>query len=135
MDLCDITLDDIINEINNDCYMKANRVLTPIDYYIASQLFIEILEGIQYLHEHNVIHRDLNPLNIMLKNDMHNRKFIKIVDFGLIAIHKFAEQLHSPDKGNIEYITPEVLDGKKYDTKSDVYSLGIILSHLFDIQE
>jgi serine/threonine protein kinase len=135
MGFCDKTLEDVINEINNDYYMKANRVLTPIGYYIASQLFIEILEGIQYLHEHNVIHRDLNPMNIMLENDMSNGKFIKIVDFGLIAIHEFAEQLHSPDIGNIEYVAPEILDGRKYDTKADVYSLGIILRQLFDIQE
>jgi alpha-tubulin suppressor-like RCC1 family protein len=135
MGLCDKTLEDVINEIDNDYYMKENRVLTPIGYYVVSQLFIEILEGIQYLHKHNVIHRDLNPVNIMLKNDMRKKKFIKIIDFGLIAIHEFSEQLHSPDKGNIEYVAPEVLDGRKYDTKADIYSLGVILRQLFDIQE
>jgi serine/threonine protein kinase len=61
MELCDKTLDDIINEMESDSLINVNDTLTPVGYYIASQLFIEILEGVQHLHKHNIIHRDLNP--------------------------------------------------------------------------
>ncbi len=80
--------------------------MTPIGYYLLSQIFIEILECVQFLHENNIIHRDLNPYNIML---MRGRKiFIRIVDFGLIAIYEFADHTHSSNKGNFDYIAPEV---------------------------
>jgi serine/threonine protein kinase len=57
-----------------------------------------------------------------------------IADFGLIAMYSFAEQSHSVDKGQLEYMAPEIyIDSGVYDTKADIYSLGIILSKLFDI--
>jgi serine/threonine protein kinase len=46
--------------------MKFDEFLTPIGYFIVSKLYIELLECVQYLHEHNIIHRDLKPDNIML---------------------------------------------------------------------
>jgi serine/threonine protein kinase len=67
----------------------------------------------------------------MLTIPQNSGKFIKILDFGLIAFHEFDGQLHSSDKGNIDYIAPEVYEGKKYNTKADIYSLGILLSELF----
>jgi alpha-tubulin suppressor-like RCC1 family protein/tRNA A-37 threonylcarbamoyl transferase component Bud32 len=133
MELCDKTLQQLMNEINNDSNIKDNENLTQIGYYIASQLFIEILECVQYLHKNQIIHRDLNPYNIMIKMNRKNNRFINICDFGLIAIHKFAQQSHTEGRGHIRYAAPEVLNGRKYDAKADIYSLGIILINLFDI--
>jgi serine/threonine protein kinase len=133
MELCDKTLEELINEIKVNKFMKINETLTPIGYYIASQLFIEILECVQYLHENNIIHRDLNPYNIKLKNGHNNNRFVKICDFGLIAIHKLAKQSHTEDRGNIKYAAPQVIDGRKYDTKADIYSFRVVLHELFDI--
>jgi tRNA A-37 threonylcarbamoyl transferase component Bud32 len=133
MDLCDKTLQQLMNEFNNDSNIKVKENLTQIGYYIASQLFIEILECVQYLHKNQIIHRDLYPENIMIQMNGENNRFIKICDFGLIAIHKFAQQSHTKGRGHIKYAAPEVLNGRKYDTKADIYSLGIILINLFDI--
>jgi protein-serine/threonine kinase len=131
MDSCDKTLKEFINEMSENCYSNEGKALTSIGYYIACQLSIEILESIDYLHQNNIIHRDLKPSNIMLKRD--SRRFIRIVDFGLIAIHEFGDQSHSSDAGDYDYIAPEVYAGRIYDTKADIYSLGITLSHLFYI--
>ncbi len=133
MDLCDKTLQQLMDEINNDSNIKDNENLTQIGYYIASQLFIEILECVQYLHKNQIIHRDLYPNNILIQMNGENNRFIKICDFGLIAIHKFAQQSHTKDRGHIRYAAPEVLDSRKYDFKADIYSLGRILINLFDI--
>jgi hypothetical protein len=130
---CDKTLEKIIEEIRSDSNFQRNEILTPIGYYIASLLFIEILESVQYLHGNNIIHRDLNPNNIMLKKDEKSKRFIHIIDFGLIAIHEYAEQTHSSNRGNIEYMAPEAYEGRNYDTKADIYSLGILLKELFQI--
>jgi hypothetical protein len=148
MELCDTTLQQIIDEIQNDINFrnKIEDILTPIGYYIASQLFIEIVKGVQYLHQKNIIHRDLNPRNILIKReeffDFISRKgkirsFVKIGDFGLIAIHKNAQQPHTRDRGNVKYMAPEIYEGlgdnTNYDFKADIYSLGIILKKLLFI--
>jgi serine/threonine protein kinase len=70
----------------------------------------------------------------MVKVDkFHRTRVIKICDFGLIAIHEYSEQTHSADKGQVKFAAPEVLDGSRYDTKADIYSVGVILRQLFDI--
>jgi serine/threonine protein kinase len=69
----------------------------------------------------------------MIQMNGENNRFIRICDFGLIAIHEFAQQSHTQDIGHVRYQAPEVHKGRKYDTKADIYSLGIILINLFDI--
>jgi serine/threonine protein kinase len=133
MELCDKTLQQIMDEINSDSNLKVNETLTLMGYYISSQIFIEILECVQYLHKNQIIHRDLNPCNILIKRNEEIKRFIKICDFDLIAIHKFAQQSHTEDRGHLRYAAPEVLNGKKYGTKADIYSLGMVLINLFDI--
>jgi len=138
MELCDQTLEDIIDQIDSDLNLKKNEILTPLGYYIVSQILIEIVECVNHLHKTSqpIIHRDLKPANILLKrsSEEENSEFVKIADFGLIAIHKFAKELHSIDKGTPKYTAPEVINSDKYDTKADIYSLGIILEKMFDLE-
>jgi serine/threonine protein kinase len=61
-----------------------------------------------------------------------NGRFVKIADFGEIAFHLFDAQSHTEDKGTVRYIAPEVFS-RKYDTKADIYSLGVIFQQLFSI--
>jgi hypothetical protein len=133
MKLCEKTLEDVIDELHEK--MRHNCTLNKIGYYIASELFIEILECVKYLHEQNppLIHRDLKPANILLKKSESSRRIVKISDFGLAAIHEFAEQSHSIDRGTPKYMAPEVINGQNYDMKADIYSLGEIMKNLFDI--
>jgi serine/threonine protein kinase len=91
MDLCGKALRQFIDEIHCDIEYKKDGVMTLIGYYIASNLFIEMLESVQYLHENNIIHRDLNPCNIMLSKDIYISNSIKIVDFGLMAINEYPD--------------------------------------------
>jgi serine/threonine protein kinase len=120
--------------------------LTPIGYFIASQLFIEIVKGVHYLHKNKIIHKDLNPSNILIKREeffdfiYRNgkiRSFVKIGDFGPIAIHKYAQRQHTRDRGTLKYMAPEVDEGLEentnYDFKADIYSLGFILKDLLNI--
>jgi serine/threonine protein kinase len=58
---------------------------------------------------------------------------VKIADFGLMAIHDFPEKSHTLDKGSTKYMAPEVINNKKYETKADIYSLGVIFQNLFDL--
>ncbi len=133
MELCDKTLDEIIAELHKK--FLFNEILNPIGFYLASLLFIELVEGVNYLHNHNpvLIHRDLKPANILLKVDSNNQRFVKIADFGLMALHEVSEQSHTIDVGTPKYTAPGVMNNKKYDEKADIYSLGVIMQKLFNI--
>ncbi len=57
---------------------------------------------------------------------------LSIADFGLIVMHKFGEQTHTIDKGTPKFMAPEVATSSEYNTKADIYSLGIIFQRLLD---
>jgi alpha-tubulin suppressor-like RCC1 family protein len=129
MELCMLNLSGFIDQVgdaNFSSYLK---------YHLSHVIFIQSLRGVNYLHKQNppIIHRDLNPCNILLKLEQNKRVSVKIADFQSVTIHKYAEQLHELDVGNIEYMAPEVENSGKYDTKADIYSLGKVLRDLFDI--
>jgi serine/threonine protein kinase len=132
MELCLTTLKELIKKLNNELNQKLNDVMTPLGYYISSELFKEILECVDYLHQQRIIHRDLKPNNILITNGM-NGKFVKIADFGISTIHEFDGQTHTKYKGTIRYAAPEVMISRNYDMKADIYSLGVILQDLFNI--
>jgi tRNA A-37 threonylcarbamoyl transferase component Bud32 len=90
MELCDKTLDQFLEKFHTNS--KFNGTL--FKYYISSAIFVEILEGVNYLHknEPQIIHRDLRPDNILMNLDENSNVSVKIADFGLVTIHKYAEQ-------------------------------------------
>ena len=134
MELCYKSLKEIINILNDELNQKSNDVMTPLGYYISSELFIEILESVDYLHKQkpSIIHRDLKPSNILVTNGL-NGRFVKLADFGLAVIHESEEQTHTKYLGTEGYVAPEVMLTRKYNTKADIYSLGVIASKLFNI--
>jgi serine/threonine protein kinase len=133
MELCDKTLEDVMNETHSEFYKKENKILSPIGYFLISEIFIEILKGVSCLHKNNFIHRDLNLLNVLLKIELNGKISVKIADFGLSVLHEFSQQFHTQDRGTDGFIAPEVVNCNTYDTKADIYSLGIILERLFKI--
>jgi serine/threonine protein kinase len=93
----------------------------------------DIVNGMVYLHSHDppIIHRDLKPQNILLVKSILSKKDIpqvKITDFG---ISKCFDENMTTRQGTQEYMAPEVMESKRYDSKCDVYSFGIILWQLF----
>ncbi len=134
MELCFNTLKAIMEQKLNDFKRKRFEVMTPLEYYISSELFKEILEAVNYLHSHkpSIIHRDLKPTNILITEGL-NGRFVKLCDFGLATIHKSDEQTHTERLGSFRYVAPEVLNGRNYDIKADIYSLNVVLQDLFDV--
>jgi serine/threonine protein kinase len=134
MEYCEKTLQNIMEEMKTDKIFNGSQCLTEVGYYIASDIFIQIVEGVKFLHEKNIIHRDLKPNNILLNSNF-NERYVKIADFGLVAFHEFAQESHTSKVGNELYAAPEVRFGRNYNMKSDIFSLGVILNELFKIDK
>jgi serine/threonine protein kinase len=96
---------------------------------------IEILESVDYLHNRKlpIIHRDLTPSNILIDFGI-NGRFVKLSDFGLAKFHEIEGQSHTKRIGPIKYMAIEIKEGKKYDTKADIYSSGVIVPELFNFE-
>jgi serine/threonine protein kinase len=95
-----------MTKVNEELSIKKGEPLNTIGYYIASELFIEILQSIAFLHKQNIIHRDLKPKNILVTNGS-NGRYIKIADFGIATEHS-GEQSHTQLVGTKKYMAPEV---------------------------
>ena len=90
----------------------------------AASIAVEVCEGLSEAHRLGVVHRDLKPQNIMIDRDGNAR----IMDFG-IARSLAARGITGAGVmiGTPEYMSPEQVDGKEADPRSDIYALGIIL--------
>lgn len=86
--------------------------------------FLQILSAVEYLHEHNVVHRDLKAENLLLTEDY---KTIKIADFGFANYYKLDTPL-STWCGSPPYAAPELFKGLQYvGPPVDIWSMGVIL--------
>ncbi|NXQ31224.1 NEK11 kinase, partial [Alaudala cheleensis] len=84
--------------------------------------FIQLLLGVNYMHERWILHRDLKPKNIFLKDSL-----LKIGDFGVSCLLMGSCDIATTFTGTPYYMSPEVLKHQGYNTKSDIWSLGCIL--------
>uniref|UniRef100_A0A674N1L4 Eukaryotic translation initiation factor 2-alpha kinase 1 n=1 Tax=Takifugu rubripes TaxID=31033 RepID=A0A674N1L4_TAKRU len=141
MQLCERSLKDWIFERN----MKPKEELTsncPYECVDADQTFKllkQIVEGVEYIHSRGIMHRDLKPRNIFL----HGQDcYVRIGDFGLACsdiimdsrkntTSSGSESAHTTGVGTFVYAAPEQLKGSHYDSKSDMYSIGVLALELF----
>ena len=93
------------------------------------KLLICILSVLRYLHnDKKVIHRDLNPSNIMVDNKFN----LKVTDFGLAKSlnSQTGPKMTQSFVGTVGYSAPEIVQRHDYNEKADIWSLGCILHEL-----
>jgi serine/threonine-protein kinase len=102
------------------------NTIRPMPVPDSLKIASRICEALHYMHEHEVVHRDLKPDNIMICSD----GSLRIMDFG-IAKFESARRLtfggFTPAMGTPDYMAPEQVKGKRGDARTDIYSLGAIL--------
>lgn len=109
-----------------------NKSLTEME---ARHIFLQLLEGVGYMHSIGVIHRDLKPENILVANSRPHTEGqlhdVKIADFGLSKAIGGGASLARTRVGTPQYWAPEVLDvqkrGGSYDQAADFWGLGAVL--------
>ncbi len=106
----------------------------PIPLPAAFQIAIEIMRGLDYAHQHGVVHRDVSPSNILLSRAGE----VKIADFGIAVAATAAEPVlvGRPSRqrrimGKWRYMSPEQTQGETLSTQSDLFSAAAVLYELF----
>lgn len=104
---------------------KNNKILPEKR---VAELMKQLASGLEYLHHFGIIHRDLKPDNLMMTEKSITAD-IKIMDFGL------SKMMHHDEKvadgfGTLSFVAPEVLVRKPYNSKVDVWSLGVTIFNL-----
>uniref|UniRef100_A0AC34QWR8 Protein kinase domain-containing protein n=1 Tax=Panagrolaimus sp. JU765 TaxID=591449 RepID=A0AC34QWR8_9BILA len=97
-------------------------------------MFEQMLSAVAYLHDNNVLHRDLKTANIFLTREKH----VKIGDFGISKIMGTETRLAGGAQtvvGTPYYISPEMCEGKSYNVKSDIWALGCVLYEMACLQK
>jgi serine/threonine protein kinase len=89
----------------------------------AKLCIAEIILAIEYLHDKNIIYRDLKPSNILVSEDGH----LKLVDFGLAKEGVMGMDYAQTFCGSPAYLAPELLKEKKFNKSSDIYQIGVLL--------
>jgi serine/threonine protein kinase len=116
--------------------LKEKLLEGPVPLKQTLQIGMEIAEALEEAHKAGIAHRDLKPANIMLTSGGH----VKVMDFGLakkVVDEDGTEQditsaltREGTTLGTIAYMSPEQLRGKTVDTRSDIFSFGIVLYEL-----
>jgi eukaryotic-like serine/threonine-protein kinase len=89
---------------------------------------LQLCEALAYIHGYGLIHRDLKPTNVMVDED----RIVRLMDFGLAKYISDDAAVTADGRlvGTFRYMAPEQILGEKLDTRTDLYSLGVILYEL-----
>lgn len=96
-------------------------------FKVVIQLALDLARGLSYLHSKKIVHRDVKSENMLL--DSH--RALKIADFGVARVEAQNPRDMTGETGTLGYMAPEVLDGKPYNRKCDVYSFGICFWEIY----
>uniref|UniRef100_A0A6N2MRV7 non-specific serine/threonine protein kinase n=1 Tax=Salix viminalis TaxID=40686 RepID=A0A6N2MRV7_SALVM len=96
-------------------------------FKIVIQLALDLSRGLSYLHSKKIVHRDVKTENMLLDAT----RTLKIADFGVARVEAQNPRDMTGETGTLGYMAPEVLDGKPYNRKCDVYSFGICLWEIY----
>ncbi|MEH2273382.1 MAG: serine/threonine-protein kinase [Nostoc sp.] len=116
---------------------KSLKDLIPLPLTMFLTLSRQICLGLQCAHQGinidgkicPLVHRDIKPANILVIPDPILGQLVKILDFGIARFLNYASTASTSSgfNGTLPYCSPEQLDGEKLDSRSDIYSLGVMM--------
>ena len=111
---------ELIDGISLKQYMEKKGVL---NWKETLHFAMQIAKALEHAHSRGIVHRDIKPHNIMvLKNGS-----VKVADFGIARMMSKGDTLTKEALGSVHYISPEQAKGGRVDTRSDIYSLGVVM--------
>jgi serine/threonine protein kinase len=124
---------ELISGVNLSELLRGQRTLpAPLVLEIGAQA----LQALDFLHQHDFVHRDVSPDNLMVTTGLRGEPVVKLIDLGLAKSPKGSQQITQAGMflGKMSYASPEHFGGRdgkaQIDERSDLYSLGIVLYQL-----
>ncbi|UCD16436.1 MAG: CHASE2 domain-containing protein [Candidatus Zixiibacteriota bacterium] len=99
------------------------RRKVKFNYRIIAQIITQICQALTYAHSQGIVHRDIKPANIMVLSDY----TVKVMDFGIARLDSSSMTRTGIAMGTPNYISPEQLQGKPVDNRTDIFSLGVMM--------
>ena len=93
--------------------------------------FVQLCLGIKHIHDRKILHRDIKTQNIFLNRQA---TIVKVGDFGISKVMNSTVELARTCIGTPYYLSPEICEGRPYNHKSDVWSLGCVLYELVSLK-
>ena len=110
-------------------FIESHHGKVPVKQ--IARIFKQICSGLQEIHRHHIVHRDLKPENIQIQKLDDGSFRAVILDFGIAKAPRDPNLTDADTRvGTYAYMSPEQIEGKPLDQRSDVYSLGVLLYYL-----
>jgi serine/threonine-protein kinase len=118
--------EDLFKALNN---LSMSRQLMPLP--IATGIGVQVCNGLHFAHQFtdtagkplNLVHRDINPANIIITYGGE----VRIIDFGVAKTNANVQTLNGVIKGKVAYMPPEQVLGREVDQRADIFSAGVVL--------
>jgi serine/threonine protein kinase len=122
-------VNEFLDGVGLDQVLKQER---QIEVNRAVHIFQQICQGVGKAHAKGIIHRDLKPSNVMLVEELGEKDFVKIVDFGLAkALDPSEESQRLTQTGEVfgspVYMSPEQCMGQQLGPAADIYAMGVLM--------
>ncbi len=95
----------------------------PIPILDVIAISLQICSGLHAAHNHDIVHRDIKPANIIITTE----NIVKILDFGVAKINGVNLTSTGVSLGTVAYMSPEQLEGKAIDARTDIWAVGVLL--------
>ena len=111
---------ELIDGLTLKQYMQQRGT---ISWREALHFATQIAKALEHAHSRGIVHRDIKPHNIMILKD----GSVKVADFGIARLSSSQSTLTREALGSVHYISPEQAKGAQVDSRSDLYSLGVVM--------
>ncbi|KAI8338438.1 kinase-like domain-containing protein [Chlamydoabsidia padenii] len=117
---------DFVQQMHQRLHSKNEKV----NEGLIKKIFLQLVLVVKWMHEHNIVHRDLKLENILIHMDEQHQgePILKVTDFGLARVIDPDSPILTTRCGSEEYAAPEIVQSKGYDGRqTDTWALGVIL--------
>ncbi|CAK7355629.1 unnamed protein product [Dovyalis caffra] len=126
---------EMLREFSQEVYIMRSKGVFKLPFLI--KVAIDVSKGMNYLHQNNIIHRDLKTANLLMdENEVravpglaYTCVVVKVADFGVARVQTQSGVM-TAETGTYRWMAPEVIEHKPYDHKADVFSFGIVMWEL-----